>query len=276
MDIVQKSSRRNILKTGLATIATAAVTTPKANAAIKPKIPGETKVVALMGDYCHNPISQEIHVRSIFSSKKDWRIHFVRASRFLTAELLSDTDLLITARYQGNDNLGWTTEGVVDSQIPGDPYMTDEQEAAIIYNVKNRGMGWLAVHCTLFTGREKIEDFLGIEPIMHQEIQPLLFQNLNQDHPITKDIEPFFVNLDEQFDVILKYPSTTTILFRTLAVHDKRIAISGWCLQQGKGRIVGLLPGHNRWPYCVAQYQEIFWRSAHWAIRHEIPRYPHA
>ena len=92
MDYLRRPSRRKILKTGVASLATAAVSVHGVHAALKPKAPGETKVVAVMGDYWHNPLSQETHVRTIFSSKKDWRIIFVRASRYFTPELLSDTE----------------------------------------------------------------------------------------------------------------------------------------------------------------------------------------
>ncbi len=121
--------------------------------------------------------------------------------------------------------------------------------------------------------RRCLEDFLDIEAVLHQEIQPVIYKDLRQDHPITQGIEPFFVNLEEQFGVKIKTPSKTTILFRSLAVHDKRDSIAGWCLERGKGRIVGLLPGHLEWPYRVPEYREIFWRSAFWAMGRDIEPY---
>ena len=270
----KKTSRRTALKTGLASITAAAAAVPEAQAAIRPKAPGETKIVAVMGDYWHPAVSQEQHVRGIFSSKKDYKIYFVQASRYLTPELISDADLFISARYGGRDSLGWTDEPIVVDRPQGDTIWTDEQTQAVFDNVSNRGMGWMAVHCTLFSGRQDIEDFIGIEPILHQEIQPCIIKDLNQEHPITKGINSFFINLDEQFDAVIKNPATTTLLFRNLAVHDKRDAVGGWCLERGKGRVVGLLPGHYQWTYRVPEYQEIFWRAAHWAMRRNIPPYP--
>ncbi|MFC1693768.1 ThuA domain-containing protein [Candidatus Latescibacterota bacterium] len=269
-----KPSRRNVLKTGLATFAAGAATSSGAEAAVKPKAKGETRVICVMGDYWHPAASQEQHVRQIFSSKKDWKIYFVLASRYLTKELLSDADLFISARYGGADSPSWCPDPVVETRPSGDIIWTDEHVEAIFDNVRNRGMGWLAVHCTLFSGRTDIEDFIGVEPLLHQEIQPVIVRDLNQDHPITSGIDTFFFNLDEQFDAIIKEPSTTTQLFRTLAVHDKRNALGGWCLERGKGRVVGLLPGHYQWTYRVPEYQEIFWRAAYWAMRRDIPAYP--
>jgi len=273
---MHKTTRRKILKTGLASLAATAVGASDAKAGLNAKTPGETKIVVVMGDYCHNPIYQETNVRGIFSSHKDWRLYFPRASRFFTPELLNDADLLITARYGGRDPVMWTGNGVDDTWTTGEPFWSAESARLVIDNVRNRGMGFMAVHCTIFAGERDIEDLLGIEPVLHQEIQPIIIKYLNNDHPITRGIDSFFINLDEQFDVIIKDPSKTTVLFRSLAVHDKRDAVGGWCLEQGKGRIVGLLPGDTRWPYEVPSYRNIFWRAAHWAMKRDIPPFPGA
>ena len=272
MASIKQPSRRNVLKTGIVSLASASMATQKSHAAmVKSKAPGETKIVAVMGDYWHPAATQEQHVRQILGNINRAKIYFVLASSYLTAELLSDADLLITARYSGADSPSWTPEPVVESRPRGDQIWTDAHIEAIFDNVKNRGMGWMAVHCTIFSGRKEIEDFIGIEPILHQEIQPVIVRELNQNHPITKGINTFFFNLDEQFDSQIKDPSTTTQLFRTLAVHDKRNALGGWCLERGNGRVVGLLPGHYQWTYRVPEYQEIFWRAAHWAMKRDIP-----
>ena len=270
-------TRRTVLKTGLATVAAASASSfisPADAAAAYRKEPGETKVVAVMGDYWHPAVSQEHHVRNIFSSNKDWSIYFVVASRYFTPELISDADLVIIARYGGRDSIGWTDEPIVKKRPQGDQIWTDEQVDSLIDNVTNRGMGFMSIHCTLFSGNRRIEDFIGVEPLLHQEIQPCIIKDINQDHPVTQGIKSFYFNLDEQFDAQIKDPDRTTVLFRNLAVHDKRDALGGWCLERGKGRVVGLLPGHYQWTYRVPEYQEIFWRAAYWAMKRDIPPYP--
>ena len=157
----------------------------------------------------------------------------------------------------------------------GSPLWIDENVKAIIDNVRSRGMGFMALHCTIACNNRNITDLLDIEPIMHNEIQPVWVGELNSQHPITKGIGKFFINLDEQFAAVIKSQSTIT-LFKTTAIHDKRIAVGGWCLESGNGRVVGLLPGHTEWPYRVREYQDILWRSAHWAMKRDIPPYPGA
>lgn len=267
-------SRRKALKSGIALVAAGSAAGSAEASPAMPKKPGETKIVAVMGDYWHPAVSQEVHVRQIFSAKKEWRVMFVQAGRYFTPELIADADLVIAARYGGLDSLGWSGEGIIEARPQGDPMWTGEQVDAVIENVTRRGMGFLSIHCTLFCRSEKLEDFIGVEPILHQEIQPLVIQEINTEHPITAGIDSFYISLDEQFDCRLKEPEHTTVLFRSLAVHDKRNALSGWCLERGNGRIVGLLPGHYQWTYREPEYREIFWRAAHWAMKRDIPAYP--
>ena len=267
MHLLSKITRRELIKTGIASLAAGALPTVLPAVA---KSNDRFKIVALMGDYWHNPIALEQHVRQIFSKTAD--IYFCMASRFLTPEILNDADLLITERWHGPDSRGWNPGGVVQSRPEPDDFMTDAQEEAIIRNIKDRGMGWLACHCSFWNQRPRIKDLLGCEPILHQEIQPLRIQDLNQDHPITRGIKPFTVNLDEQFDAIM-INKQNTVLFRSTALHDKRIATSGWCRDYGKGRFVALLPGHTQWAWKDPIYQEIVWRSGFWAMNRQIPKF---
>lgn len=265
-------SRRRVLTAGIASLAaTTAGTGPIPAYAAPTKQPGETKIVCVMGDYWHPAMAQETHMRQIFRKDRSYKVYFVLASRFLTPELLSDTDLFISARYGGGDSLGWVPDPVVVERPNGDTIWTDEQVDALIDNVTNRGMGWIAAHCTVASGRERVQQFMGIVPLLHQEVQPLSLFDLNQSHPITRGLGDMFINLDEQFAIELTEPEHTTELFKSQALHDKRITVAGWAIQRGKGRVVGLLPGHYQWNYRVPEYQELFWRAAHWAMSRDIP-----
>ncbi len=274
MGLFNRKIRRRTFTAGLASLAAAAAGVPEAGAAVDPaKRPGETKIVAIMGDYWHNGVAQEYHIRNILSPEKTWRIIFVRGPQYFNPELIADADLLIMARYDGNDNMGYSEKGLVDTMEAGAPLWTEENVAAIIENVQKRGMGFMPLHCTLFCGVKDITELMGIEPIMHREVQPIWVYGLNQDHPITKGLGKFWIDLDEQFAVVIKSQYTTS-LFQTQAMHDKRTAVGGWCLENGNGRIVGLLPGHTQGPYHTLEYKDILWRSAHWALRRDVTPHP--
>ncbi len=251
MDRTQNTSRRTVLKAGLAVAAAASLPASGADAqtAPPPKKPGVTRVSAICGNDHRVRGGIEPIMRHLPDSDFWWADDY----RPITPKVIRDTDLLVTY-YSG--------------------YMYDKDNtAAIIDSVRNRGMGWICVHNTpWFTGDELCE-FIGAYAMLHREIQPVAVGCLNQEHPITKGIEPFVIQLDEQFGVYLADPKDPdlSVLFRTQGLHDGHSTIQGWCVQRGKGRIVGLTPGHYDWTWSEEQYQEIFWRAANWALNRPIP-----
>lgn len=278
MGLFNKAKRRRALRAGLPLLAASNVVEPHANAALSPKAPGETKVVAIFGiTDRHNGIGQEIYIRQIFESKKDWRLVFVRANKYFTPELISDADLLITCRARGADPIDIFTEdsSVSDKPVKGATLWTDTNVKAIIDNVRNRGMGLLAIHNTVLCGNRQFMDFIDVRGIGPHMFEPIWYTRINKAHPVMKGVGKFSVLHDEQLAVIIKSGSTET-LFESTAVHEKRQAVSGWALERGKGRIIGLLPGSTIHAYQTPEYQNIIWRAAHWVIRRDIPAYPKA
>ena len=265
-------SRRNILKTGASALAGAAAGVNPLLAS--PKQPGETRVVFLVGDIWHNPIMQEHFWRRTLSST-GWRLQFAQSAAFVTPDVLKDADLFIFARYAGGDSLGWDPSKLVEDRTTSGYFMSEEHEAAIVEYV-NRGMGIIAVHCSVVQNdRQNYMSMLGIkEYIPHTKVQPAHIHNLNQNHPITKGIEPFDTGDDEIFDAVM-IEDKTTPLFNTSGEEEKVDAHGGWCREEGSGRIVALLPGHIPTPYMKEPYRKIMWRSAHWAMKRDIPNDDH-
>ncbi len=68
----------------------------------------------------------------------------------------------------------------------------------------------------------------------------------------------------------LKNPGHT-VLFYGEGTRDHREAVSGWCFDYGKGRVVQLLPGHTEYVWQHPKYQELLLRSALWLLRRPIP-----
>ena len=154
MNSKKRTSRRSVLTAGLASAAAAAFGIPNAEAAIRPKAPGETKVVYLGGDQLHNGLGQRQSLRGVFA-RTGWRFMATADARYVTPEFISDADLLIITRWGGPIE-GFSPEPILEGAAPSDGYMSDELEAAIVENVQNRGMGFMAVsytHLTLPTKR---------------------------------------------------------------------------------------------------------------------------
>jgi type 1 glutamine amidotransferase len=273
------TTRRKLLGAGLAIAASSAagrvfaapVKTPQ-KFDIRPKAKGETKVVYLGGDILHCGYTQEISLRCTFRPT-GWRVLSATDARYITPEFIRDADLLIITRWGGpiiGGGVGPIVERSLDDQ---DGYMSDELEAAIVDNVTNRGMGFMALHCTIWTpDKKKFTEMLGIKGKMHGPIQTVHLHNFNPDHPITRGIKDFDLGLDENFGVKLTNPQAVS-LYETTGEQDKRHDIAGWCLEQGKGRVVGLAVGHTHEPWLNPICRELHWRAAHWAMKKDIPEF---
>ncbi|MFA6472536.1 MAG: ThuA domain-containing protein [Candidatus Latescibacterota bacterium] len=251
MDLSHHHSRRTVLQAGLAAAAAAMLPAAETKAQQSPPGPkklGSTRISAICGD------SPELNggLGSIMQHLPNADYWWANNYSPITPGILNDTDLLLT-------------------YYSGDMY-TKENAAAIIDNITNRGMGWICVHNTHWFVGDALYEFIGAYPMLHKQIQPVAIVKLHQGHPITKGIEPFVIQLDEQFGAYLVNPKdpNLTVLFWSHGLHDDHWTIQGWCVQRGKGRIVGLTPGHYAWTWNEDEYKEIMWRAAQWALNLEI------
>jgi hypothetical protein len=243
-------------------------------ALIRPKKSGETKIV-LVTDWNdrHNGVAVELAVRNIFKAKHDWRIVAVRDTNAFTPALLADADLLIANRGGDADPFTLAEGRIVETPKMGASFWTPETAATVIENVRNRGMGLLALHAAADCGRADILRLLDFVPVMPGGPQPVWVRNLNGTHPVTAGIGKFSLRLDEQIAGVLRSPDTV-ILFETTGILDKRESVGGWCRTEGKGRVAVLLPGHATEAFEAPEYRTIIWRAAHWAMGREVAKYP--
>ncbi len=237
-----------------------------------PKARDEVRIVYLGGDYWHNGMMQERNIRGIFgNTPANWHLYFPQTARAVTPEVLAGTDLFMLCRYAGPDTMGFTLDEMVEHRPAPTPFMTDELEAAIIANVR-RGMGFMSLHCGVWNGERKAYmALIGVEkPYMHTKVQPTLLHDLNPDHPITAGVRESMFGDDEIFSADL-IPGISTVLFKLKGEEQPQDKAGGWCRDEGKGRVVTLLPGHQADPYHDTSYKEILWRSVHWAMQRDIP-----
>ena len=204
---------------------------------------------------------------------------FAQSSAVVTADVLEETDLFVLCRYAGADLLGFSPDMIVEHRPRPAIFMTEDLQDALIANV-NRGMGLMALHCTIWNGpfsalydadRTPFLELLGVQKtIPHTRLQPAEIHALNHDHPITWGIEGFNTGIDEIFNTEL-ISGRSELLFKTKGELQPVDANGGWCSEVGDGRVVVLLPGHNYNVYHKKSYKEIMWRSAHWALKQSIP-----
>ena len=285
-------SRRRFLKTGAASLTASALAEYSVLAA--PKKPGEVRVVFLFGDYWHNPTTQEYHWRKVLGPT-GWRLMFVRSSQFITPEVLSKADLFVFCRWTGRDSEGWSTDDIIEDRPDAPVWMTDEQEDAIVENVTKRGMGLLPYHCAIWSAdRKKYMELLGVKkPTVHGNIRYMTsFTDFNQNNPITQGLEPFeeFDEIfdaefnDVDYDLLFKVeqdfpkldaPHTWMQHFPDVIemskVGAKLHRPGGWTREVGAGRVAYLNCGSTPEVFWRIQVKEMMWRSAHWAMKMDIP-----
>src|SRR5260370_42030274 len=100
-------------------------------------------------------------------------------------------------------------------------------------------MGWVAVSGAIGNPKNRqYLDLMGVEkPIMHGPGVAAHMYNLNQEHPISKGLEPFDVGIDEVFDAVMK-PGEHVPLFRSKQEAHPRDATGGLSTPEGSGRLV--------------------------------------
>jgi type 1 glutamine amidotransferase len=263
-------SRRGALAAGLSSFVAAI---PARSVQAVPKAPGETKVIYFGGDYVHNGVAQELGIRETFSAT-GWRIFFAQASRFITPAELADTDLLIMTRTGVTDVLGFSTLGLIEKRPAPDPFLPPETEEALIDNIRTRGMGFLALHCTAGNpALPRLMELLGVRPFKSgAPLQPVAFSGFNPNHPISRGFSDFAIDLDENLKKEIVDPAAT-VLFTATGLNDKTSNPGGWCIERGKGRIAVLLAGHSDSVWKHSSYRQLHWRAAWWALGREIPEF---
>jgi trehalose utilization protein len=191
----------------------------------------------------------------------------------LIPEFLDDADILIVLRPFGEPWDGFSLDPVIETPPSPDPFMTDELESYLVDSVKNRGMGFLGLHCTgggSGPRRVRLQELLGMNnDKVHAPLQETLVHSFNQAHPITEGMKEFRLDREEPF-----YGDLTdkpTPLYKVTALNNGEVMTNGWCLEQGKGRIVMIRLGHYYQTLRDARVRELHWRAAHWALRREIP-----
>ena len=118
------------------------------------------------------------------------------------------------------------------------------------------------------------------------------FYDMNQNHPITRGVEPF-EEFDEIFDAEM-LDVEYEILFRAkqdfpkmdkpytwmrgypelLSMAKKGATLDrpgGWTRKVGEGRVVYLNCGSTQDVFWNISMKEMMWRSAHWAMKMDIP-----
>jgi hypothetical protein len=249
---------------------------PGPNALVWPELNKEPKIV-IVSDWNerHNGVAFELAIRETFKTRLDWRIVAIRGAGAFSPAILKDAVLLIANRGPDADPLALSGGEIIDKPKMGSLFWTGENANSVLANVRDRGMGFIALHATMQCGNPNIMAMLDFVPAMEAEgePQPVWVRNTNRDHPVTRDVGKFHFVTDEQPVGVLRSPDSI-VLFETTGIHSKRESVGGWCRTIGRGRVAAFLPGHSSEAYAAPEFRAIIWNAAHWAMNRDAAPYP--
>ncbi len=166
-------------------------------------------------------------------------------------DALADTDVLIW--------YGHVRHGAV----------TDETVARVVRHVKERGMGYLALHSSHFA--KPLKALTGTECSWRTYVndgKPGHIKVVMPDHPIARGVKDFTIPKTEWYGEPFAFPQPEAVVLAGLYNDGKELARDGICLTVGAGRVFYLRFGHEGYPiYYMPQVRRILANSVRWLAR---------
>ena len=207
------------------------------------------KVIVLLGDYWHPRQSIEPMLDMLFPKDK-WELTVTENPEVLISD--ETPDLLVSFK-----------DVIENDQIPTPLWCDNMWTAALDNAVHNRGMGFMAVHCGIadipedhFITKNILRAFFITHPPQCEvSFEPIIGSD------ITEGAKPFtFSNFDEHYQI--KIMGDTEILGYTVSQHGKQPAL--WRHQYGKGKVLGITPGHSYENLSQIEYLELLKNCTEW------------
>jgi len=219
----------------------------------------ERSVVALIGDYPHNPAYIRQSLEPVFAGA-GVNAAFVYDVQQFGPECLTGAKVLVVLR----DGMLWPEPG-------GEPvwWMTDEQERAIADYVANGG-GLLALHNS--TALRKIDD----SPCLYRDVLGASYSGhgasderfdvrvIEHDHPITAGVADYPA-IDERHWPIV-HVDDAVILLRAYSGGEQ--SINAFVRGYGRGRVCYLANGHTPEMLTCDSMRRLIANALHWCAGH--------
>lgn len=209
------------------------------------------KVLVLTGDYWHPTDSITPVLGSIFDESK-WELTVTEDPSRLIAE--NAPDLFVSFK-----------DVIENDRIPTPIWCDDRWTAVLDTCIKELGMGFMAVHCGLADIPEDniiTTDILRAFFVTHPPQCEVSFEPL--DCELTEGIKPFtFSYPDEHYQIEIK--GDTEVIGYSVSQNGRQPAV--WRHEYGKGRVVGITPGHSYENLSEPEYLKLLIRCAEWCAR---------
>lgn len=210
------------------------------------------KAIILLGDYWHPRNSIEPMIDLLFPKDK-WDITITESPEIIKSNEVPD--LLVSFK-----------DVIENDQIPTPLWCDDEWTAILDDCIKNKGMGFMAVHCGIADIPEDhfiTTNILKAYFIAHPPQCEISFEPVS-GFDITEKATPFtFSTFDEHYQI--KIIGNTDILGYTVSQHGKQPAL--WRHKYGKGKVLGITPGHSYENLSQNEYLKLLKNCTEWCAR---------
>ena len=127
--------------------------------------------------------------------------------------------------------------------------VTDETVARVVKAVKDRGVGYLALHSSHFA--KPLKALLGTACSFRAYVhdgKPARILVAAPDHPIAKGVEDFVIPNEEWYGEPFEVPTPEAIVIAGVYNDDTELTRDGLLWTVGKGRVFYFRPGHETYP----------------------------
>lgn len=212
------------------------------------------KVIVLLGDYWHPRHSIEPMLDMLFSSE-EWDVTITENPDIIMNE--DAPDLLVSFK-----------DVIENDQIPTPLWCDAKWTARLDDLIQNQGMSFMAVHCGIadipkdhFITKNILRAFF----ITHPPQCEVSFEAAVESE-IIGDVQAFtFSNPDEHYQIDIM--GETEVIGYTVSQHGKQPAL--WCHPYGKGRVLGITPGHSYENLSQPEYLKLLKNCVAWCCQSE-------
>lgn len=243
----------------------------------------EPRVLALIGDRYHNPDYIRVSLDRVFADRKlsvDYTISYDKLSK----DLLSNYQLFVCLRdgmiwpdgYLGPDAYECYERDLENASdftaAKPQSWITEEQGAAVKEFVME-GHGFYSLHNNshVSLSSKNYRDVMGGAYIGHPPLRPFRVRVVNNEHPITRGIDPFVVNDEQHYvkydkdpkHILLESENVDGLGYENLGTKS----VAGWAYDYGKGRVVFTAVGHTNHAMWNPSYLQLQKQAVDWLLK---------
>jgi trehalose utilization protein len=125
----------------------------------------------------------------------------------------------------------------------------DEKVEEVLKHIKERGMGFIALHSSLSS--KIFKRLMGTSCKISgwkEDGKPAFIKVINPFHPIAYNVNDFVIPNTEWYKEPIDLPQPESIIFVGLYQDGKEITRDGMLWKIGKGKVFYFRPGHEKYP----------------------------